>query len=119
MIFLVLLTLDILFFMVFIEAMPSSWTPFCFACHRASIRSASSRLLSCAMDRTLGTLGEVFKEIIRYSREFLAQFVGYDLSFIEEQHNDIPNEIRETKVVSDELSEKLAAAADAFFKNFQ
>jgi len=41
------------------------------------------------------------------------------LSFIDEQHNDIPNEIRETKVVSDELSEKLAAASDEFFKNYK
>jgi len=45
------------------------------------------------------------------SREFLA--------FIDEQHIDIPNEIRETKVISDEISEKLKNAADEFFKNYQ
>jgi len=45
------------------------------------------------------------------SREFLA--------FIDEQHHDIPKEIRDTKEVSDELSEKLGKAADEFFKNFQ
>jgi F0F1-type ATP synthase alpha subunit len=40
------------------------------------------------------------------------------ISFIEEQHNDITKELNETKVVSDELTEKLKAAADEFFKNF-
>ncbi|MCL2663627.1 MAG: F0F1 ATP synthase subunit alpha [Oscillospiraceae bacterium] len=44
------------------------------------------------------------------SREFL--------SFIDERHNDITKELNETKVVSDELTEKLKAAADEFFKNF-
>jgi len=45
------------------------------------------------------------------SREFL--------SYIDEQHQDIPKEIRDTKVISDEISEKLKVAADEFFKNFK
>jgi len=45
------------------------------------------------------------------SREFL--------SYIDEQHHDIPKEIKETKVVSDELSEKLKNAAEDFFKNYK
>jgi len=45
------------------------------------------------------------------SREFLG--------FIDERHIDIPNEIRESKVISDEVSDKLKEAADEFFKNFQ
>jgi len=45
------------------------------------------------------------------SREFL--------SYIDEQHQDIPKEIRETKVISDEVSEKLKVASDEFFKNFK
>ena len=44
------------------------------------------------------------------SREFL--------SFIDERHSDITKELNETKVVSDELTEKLKIAADEFFKNF-
>ena len=50
------------------------------------------------------------EEVQRASREFLA--------FIDERHIDITNEIRDTQTVSDELSEKLAAASDEFFKNF-
>ena len=42
------------------------------------------------------------------------EFIG----FVEEQYNDIPTSIRETKVVSDEVSERLKTAADEFFKNF-
>jgi len=45
------------------------------------------------------------------SREFI--------SYIEEQHHDIPKEIKETKKVSDELSEKLKNAAEDFFKNYK
>jgi len=55
--------------------------------------------------------GVKVEHVQRASREFL--------SFIDERHHDIPEEINETKVVSDELSEKLKAAADEFFKNFQ
>jgi len=40
------------------------------------------------------------------------------ISFIEEQYGDIPKEIRETQVISDELTEKLKTASDEFFKNF-
>jgi len=40
------------------------------------------------------------------------------LGFIDERYIDIPNEIRETKVISDELIEKLKVASDEFFKNF-
>jgi len=40
------------------------------------------------------------------------------LSFIEERHSDISKEIRETKVISDDLTEKLKTASDEFFKNF-
>jgi len=50
------------------------------------------------------------EQVQRASREFL--------SFIDEQHIDITNELRETQVVSDELSEKLTSASDDFFKNF-
>jgi len=45
------------------------------------------------------------------SREYLA--------FIDERYQDIPKEIRETKVISDEVSEKLKVASDEFFKNFK
>jgi len=45
------------------------------------------------------------------SREFLG--------FIEEQYQDIPKEIREKQVISDELNEKLKVAADEFIKNFK
>jgi len=44
------------------------------------------------------------------SREFL--------SFIDERYSEIPKEIRETKVISDEVTEKLREASDEFFKNF-
>jgi len=50
------------------------------------------------------------EQVQRASREFL--------SLIEEQHSDIPDEIRKTQSVSDEMSEKLTVAADEFFKNF-
>ena len=49
------------------------------------------------------------EQVQTVSREFL--------SMIDEQHNDVPAEIRETKVVSDELIEKLTGIADEFFKN--
>ncbi|MDR2572000.1 MAG: F0F1 ATP synthase subunit alpha [Oscillospiraceae bacterium] len=45
------------------------------------------------------------------SREFLA--------FVDERYHDIPTEIRETKVVSDELTGKLITAAEEFIKNFK
>ncbi|MCL2627365.1 MAG: F0F1 ATP synthase subunit alpha [Oscillospiraceae bacterium] len=50
------------------------------------------------------------ENVQRASREFLG--------FIEEQHSGISKEIRETQVVSDELSEKIKAASEDFFKNF-
>ena len=50
------------------------------------------------------------EEVQKASREYL--------SFVEENHSEIPNEIRETHVVSDELSEKLTVVSDDFFKNF-
>jgi len=40
------------------------------------------------------------------------------IHFVEEQYNDIPKAIRETKVIDDETSDKLKEAADEFFKNF-
>ena len=40
------------------------------------------------------------------------------LGFVEEQYADVPREIRETQVISDETNEKLKTAADEFFKNF-
>ncbi|MCL2820102.1 MAG: F0F1 ATP synthase subunit alpha [Oscillospiraceae bacterium] len=45
------------------------------------------------------------------SREFL--------SYIDEKYQDIPKEIRESKVISDEVSEKLRVASEEFFKNFK
>ena len=45
------------------------------------------------------------------SREFI--------SFMNERYHDIPKEIKETKVISDEASENLKNAADEFFKNFK
>jgi F-type H+-transporting ATPase subunit alpha len=50
------------------------------------------------------------EDVQRASREFL--------SFIDERHHDIIDELHETKVVSDELSDKLKVAADEFFKGF-
>jgi len=50
------------------------------------------------------------ENVQRATREFL--------SFIDERYSDIPKEIRESKVISDETSEKLKVAADEFFKNF-
>jgi len=44
------------------------------------------------------------------SREFL--------NFVDERYHEVPTEIRDTKVISDELSDKLKVAADEFFKNF-
>jgi len=55
--------------------------------------------------------GVKVEQVQTASREFLA--------FIDEQHIGIPNEIRDTKVISDEVSDKLKEAADEFFKNFQ
>ena len=41
------------------------------------------------------------------------------LSYIDEQHYDIPSELKRTKEISDELSEKLRVAAESFFnKNY-
>jgi len=45
------------------------------------------------------------------SREFL--------NLVEERYQDIPKELRETQVISDELNEKLKVAADEFIKNFK
>ena len=50
------------------------------------------------------------EHVQRATREFL--------SFIDERYIDIPNEIRETKVITDETSDKLKVAADEFIKNF-
>jgi len=50
------------------------------------------------------------EEVQKASREYL--------SFVEEHHSEIPNEIREKQVVSDELIEKLTTVSDDFFKNF-
>ena len=50
------------------------------------------------------------EQVRRASREFI--------SFIQEQHNDIPKSIKETKVISDEISNKLKETAEEFFKNF-
>ena len=41
------------------------------------------------------------------------------LRFIDEQYHDIPQEIRDTKEISDEVTAKLRSAADEFFKNFK
>ena len=40
------------------------------------------------------------------------------LSYIDEQHQDIPAELKSTKQISDELAEKLKNAAEKFFKNY-
>ena len=50
------------------------------------------------------------EHVQRATREFLG--------FVEEQYAEIPREIRETQVISDETSERLKTAADEFFKNF-
>jgi len=50
------------------------------------------------------------EQVQKASREFL--------SFVDEQYSVIPKEIRDSKVISDEISEKLTEAADEFFKNF-
>ena len=50
------------------------------------------------------------EQVRRASREFI--------SYIQEQHNDIPKSIKETKVISDDISDKLKEAAEEFFKNF-
>ena len=51
------------------------------------------------------------EQVQSVSREFL--------SYIDEQHHDIPKEINDTKEVSDELSEKLKNASEEFFKNYK
>jgi len=50
------------------------------------------------------------EHVQRASREFLA--------FVDERYNMITEEMNKTKVVSDEMTEKLTTAADEFFKNF-
>jgi F-type H+-transporting ATPase subunit alpha len=50
------------------------------------------------------------EDVQRASREYL--------SFLEQQYNEIPKEIRETHVISDELTEKTKTASEEFFKNF-
>jgi len=45
------------------------------------------------------------------SREFL--------SFVDERYHEIPKQIKETREVSEEISEKLTQAAEEFFKNFK
>lgn len=49
------------------------------------------------------------EDVQKTSREFL--------EYISDRHQDIPDEIRDKKVISDELGEKIKAAADDFFKN--
>ena len=50
------------------------------------------------------------EDVQRASREFLI--------YMEERHADIPKEICETKMISDELSGKIKDASDEFFKSF-
>jgi F-type H+-transporting ATPase subunit alpha len=50
------------------------------------------------------------EHVQRASREFLG--------FIEQQYSEISKELRDTHVISDELSEKAKVAAEEFFKNF-